>query len=259
MPLYCKPSGQGHAVILLHGLLGLSDNLSLLAQALAAGYRVLQVDLVNHGRSPHAGGVNYRSMAADVLALMDEYAIERAAVIGHSMGGKVAMQLAADYPERIRCLVSVDIAPIAYPQRHNDIFVAMKEVQRLGVNSRREADEIMSDYLDEARVRQFLLKSLQKNAHGQWFWQCGLAEIIDSYPAICRAPQIDAPCHVPALFVRGGASDYILPPAEAVIGQLFAEAEIQTIDNASHWLHVEYPQLFHQLVLDFLEHNHVQD
>lgn len=258
MTLYCKAMGEGHAVILLHGLFGMADNLTALGNALSDNYHVLMPDAVNHGRSPHRFAADYPSMAADVMKVLDCHGHEKAAVVGHSMGGKIAMQMALDYPARIACLVAADIAPVAYQGHHQAVFAALQRVADAKPASRSEADELMAQHVDEPMVRQFLLKSLKKAIDGSWQWQLGLDEIVDSYPLINAAPVMQRPYDGPALFIRGAESDYISASAEPEIRRYFPAAELATLEGTGHWLHAEKPGPFNLLVKQFLEAHYVQ-
>lgn len=255
--LHYQELGEGQTIILLHGLLGMSDNLGGLARSLAKQYRVIVPDAVNHGHSPHAEIMNYSRMSQDVQQLMNDLQISQAAVLGHSMGGKTAMQLANDVPEKLSCLIVADIAPVAYPPReHLELFAAMKIVEQSTIHSRRDADAILQEQGIEAlSVRQFLLKNLYKNAQEKWQWRCGLEHLIANYGPICAAPDISQAYNKPCLFIKGGRSEYILPEHRPMIEQGFPNAELFTIEQAGHWLHAEYPDIFSQKVEQFLQEN----
>lgn len=257
--LTIKTYGQGADIILLHGLLGMSDNLGALARALSEHYRVIVPDAMNHGQSPHRVEVNYPRLALDVVELMAHLGISSAAVLGHSMGGKTAMQLANDFPEKVAALIVADIAPVVYPARyHLSVFAAMREVEKAEVSSRQAADQVLADAgIVELPMRQFLLKNLKRHENGQWFWQCGLDNIVAGYPAICAAPLLTQTFTKPSLFIRGGASEYVEDASIPVIKRYYPAAQIETIANASHWLHAEYPQQFAGLVTAFLEQHYV--
>lgn len=252
-----KSLGQGKTVILLHGLLGMSDNLMSLAKVLAEQYHVVLPDAVNHGQSPHQKEVDYDSMALDVKQLMQHLAISEAAVLGHSMGGKTAMQLAINFPELVNCLVVADIAPIEYPAReHLTYFSAMQAVERESIASRKDADEILLQQgVKSLPLRQFILKNLKRDDAGHWFWQCGLREMIDNYVTICQAPALRAVYNKPSLFIHGGASKYVEQQDIPIIQRYFPQSELFTIEGASHWLHAEYPDVFANKVLEFLARN----
>ena len=247
---------QSPAVVLLHGLFGMSDNLMGTARAVAAempNCRIIVPDLINHGHSPHRGGMSYVEMAADVLALMDAQAVASAHIVGHSMGGKVAMQLAMQAPERVRSLTVVDIAPVAYPPRHTDILQAMQVVAEADIQRRQEADAILAKYVPEPALRQFFMKNMARNEEGAWCWRFGLNEITNAYESICDAPIFVQPFQGSTLFIKGELSDYILDEHSAVIQQFFPQAEFSVIADAGHWLHAEQPLLFHRQVLRFIE------
>lgn len=253
--LHYQELGEGEPVILLHGLLGMSDNLGSLARTLAKKYRVIVADAINHGHSPHASYMDYPSMSQDVQALMAQLNIDKAAILGHSMGGKTAMQIAADAAEKLHCLIVADIAPIEYPPReHPELFAAMKQVETAPVQSRRDADKVLQEHgVETLFVRQFLLKNLYKNEQEQWVWRCGLDNLINNYLAICQAPDMHKAYQGPSLFIRGERSDYIQSKDIALIDQHFPQATYAFIEGAGHWLHAEKPELFANYVLEFLQ------
>lgn len=252
MLLNYKEFGNGQPLIILHGLLGSLDNWQSIARELGRNYKVYTVDLRNHGKSPHSDTMNYEAMASDVLALMDKLGLLHAHIIGHSMGGKVAMYFALHYPERVDKLVVVDIAPKAYSRGHDQIFKALFSIDPAMIDSRSEADEQIQVYIPEPAVRLFLLKNLARDADGHFYWKMNLEVIYKNYEAIIEAIASPWPYPKPVLFLRGGKSAYIRAEDELSITDLFAQATIQTIPNAGHWLHAEAPQLFIARVTDFL-------
>src|SRR5690554_3994276 len=255
--LYYKILGEGEPIILLHGLLGMSDNLGSLAKTLADDYKVISIDAINHGESPHQAVISYDSMADDVLLVMDRLGIEKAAILGHSMGGKTAMQIAINAPDRVSRLIVADIAPVIYPASyHKDLFAAMKAVSKEVINSRKDADSILEkNGVSTLGVRQFLLKNLKRNEQGQWVWQCALDNLIANYPAISAAPTLRNGYQGASLFIKGGASDYVKDSHLPIIEQTFPQSIVRAIEGASHWLHAEYPQQFADLVYHFLQQN----
>lgn len=249
---YGSYSDQHPTLIFLHGLLGSSSNWHSLARGLSERFHVLVPDQRNHGRSPHDDDVSYAALARDLAQLIDEQGLESALLIGHSMGGKAAMWLALEQPERVTGLVVVDIAPVAYPNRFATIYEALHAVDRTPVASRTEADAILARFLDEPALRQFLLQNLQ-HAGGAWAWRMnlaaltrGMAEIVD-FP-VSNQPVYDGPC----LFIHGGQSDYVQPEARPVIRRLFPRAVIRDIPQAGHWVYAEQPQVFSALLAEFL-------
>lgn len=255
--LYYKVLGEGEPIILLHGLLGMSDNLGSLAKTLAEDYKVIAIDAINHGESPHQAVVSYNSMADDVIAVMDKLGFNKAFILGHSMGGKTAMQLAINAPERVSALIVADIAPVEYPTSyHTDLFAAMKAVSQEIIHSRKDADSILEKHgVNTLGVRQFLLKNLKRDEQGQWAWQCALDYLIANYPAVSAAPALGEGYPGPSLFIKGGASNYVQEEHLPIIAQYFPQSTVKEIQGASHWLHAEYPQVFAQYVLDFLADN----
>jgi esterase len=235
-------------VILLHGLFGDLDNLGNLARELATSHQVIQVDLPNHGGSPHSAEMSWPQMCTELLALLDQHGWQQVCLIGHSLGGKLAMQFALRYPHRVTQLVVVDIAPVTYSPRHNQVIAALQAVAK-GVDiSRKEAEAIMVPWLTEPGVRQFLLKSYQPMQG----WRFNLPALVDNYPALMAWDLVSGHFDGPTLFIKGGLSDYLLAEHQAGILQLFPAAKARIIPDAGHWLHAEKPLLFNKLVVDFL-------
>ncbi len=241
---------RGDWVLLLHGLFGSGDNLGALAKALMADFRVVQIDLRNHGRSPHTESMTFEAMAADIARLQDTLGISDSHVVGHSLGGRVAMQLALSRPARVRSLIVADIAPVAYAPHHVAILNALQSADLKDIVSRNDVDAQLASSIADMGTRQFLLKSLYKEGD-HWRWRFNLPVLEASYPNITRA-QHGEPFLKPALFIKGGASDYILPKYEDAMRALFPGFELQTIADAGHWLHGEKPVEFNAIARDFL-------
>lgn len=252
MELHSRLHGHGPPLVLLHGLFGSNENFGAVARALAGGFTIYGLDLRNHGRSPHGEAMDYAALAADVRDTMDGHALSSAHVLGHSLGGKTAMELALSHPERVRRLVVVDIAPVAYPPRHDVELEAMRGLEPDTITSRREADDRLADAVPDPGVRQFLLKNLVRAGAG-FAWRIPLETIVEQYPQIAAAPPSPGRYDGPTLFVRGGESDYLPDDAERVIRQRFPAARIGTVAGAGHWVHVEAPERFVELVRGFLE------
>ncbi|MFM5482182.1 alpha/beta fold hydrolase [Aeromonas veronii] len=247
-----KEQGQGPAVILIHGLFGSLDNLGLLARALCEQYRVISVDLRNHGASFHGSEMSYPAQAADILTLMDRLNIADATLIGHSMGGKVAMQVAKLAPARVSRLVVADMAPVAYPHsRHQNVFAGLNATLHTPPQSRSEAEAILAEHVEIAGVRQFLLKSFAKGESG-WGWRFNVPALERNYANIMGWPDPQSRFEGPALFIKGGDSDYMLPAHTETVMAQFPAAKARVIAGTGHWLHAEKPVLFNKLVVDFL-------
>ena len=252
MLLNYKQTGSGPAVVIIHGLFGSLENLNVIAKALSEHYTVINVDLRNHGASFHNAQVSYPAMAQDVIHLLDELNISKAHIVGHSMGGKVAMQVAMLDETRVDKLVVLDIAPVDYHPRHNSIIKALQSVQEQRGNSRGEADLIMKEFIDEIGVRQFLLKSLSKFENG-YAWKFNLNTIVENYSKIISNINETHSCQCDTLFIKGNNSDYILPEHREAIVSLFPNSKAKVIHGAGHWLHAEKPQAVNRSIIDFLQ------
>jgi len=251
MELHARVVGDGPPLILLHGLFGSNENLGGVARALSDRFSVYGLDLRNHGRSPHGRRMDYTTLANDVRETMDAHALDSAIVLGHSLGGKTAMELALSAPERVARLVAVDIAPIDYDRRHDQELDALHGLDLATIRSRRDADEALTEQIPTTAIRQFLLKNLVRGEDG-FEWRVPLDTIYAEYEHIAAAPASEGPYKGPALFVRGGRSDYLPADAKPAIHQRFPNARIETIPDAAHWVHVDAPEAFLKLVRRFL-------
>ena len=252
MELNYHRSGSGPTLIILHGLFGSWENWRAQIKKLAEHYDVIAPDLRNHGGSPHAEEIDYALMADDLIELMDRLGIEQALLLGHSMGGKVAMQLALEHPSRVQKLIVADIAPVAYGDHHQEVFQGLFNVDLAQLRSRADADAQLAEYIDSAAVRAFLLKNLQRSRDGVFSWKMHLQALYDSYQNISAAPSAEGQYDGPVLFIKGGASDYLLPQHAAAIKARFPHAQYKIIDGAGHWLHAEKPAAFNRLLERFL-------
>ena len=252
MQLHFKASGQGRAVILLHGLFGSADNWHHIALRLAESFHVFAVDQRNHGQSPHSDAMNYPLMAGDVNEFMMSRGLETAAVIGHSMGGKTAMQFALQFPERVEKLIVADMAPRGYAPAHGKIFAVLLALDLKSFLTRQQIEDALAPEIPDLVLRRFLLKNLGRNSAGEFFWKINLRGVAENYLQLGRPVSAPVPFAKPVLFIRGGKSDYIKPADEPLICELFPQVEIQTIPNAGHWVHADAPDAFLRLALDFL-------
>ncbi|WP_202303791.1 esterase [Dryocola clanedunensis] len=236
------------SIVLIHGLFGSLDNLGVLARDLGKDHTLLQIDLRNHGLSERSEEMNYPAMAQDVVETLDEYGIEKAIVIGHSMGGKVAMALTSIAPERIDKLVLIDIAPVDYHvRRHDEIFAAINAVSEAGIKTRSQAAALMREHIKEEGVIQFLLKSFADGA-----WKFNVPVLWNEYEQIVGWQTLPAWDH-PALFIRGGDSPYVDEShREALLAQ-FPKARAHVIAGAGHWVHAEKPDAVLRAIHRFID------
>lgn len=249
--LHFQASGEGLPVVLLHGLFGSGSNWRRQARELAKRYRVLLPDLRNHGRSPHAPSMDYQAMADDVTGLLDAEALDKIALVGHSMGGKVAMTLALTRPERVAALVVADIAPVAYGPHLRGYVDAMRELHPAAIGSRTEADQALASSVAEPMVRQFLLTNLEHRTEG-YRWRIPLDILAGQMPLIEGFPELTANFSGPTLFIHGGRSHYVTQARHEIIRRLFPHTELECIPQAGHWLHVEAPEQFAERLAGFL-------
>jgi pimeloyl-ACP methyl ester carboxylesterase len=219
---------------------------------MAARFKVFAVDQRNHGSSPHSPEMSYALMAADLEEFMQTQGLTRAHVMGHSMGGKTAMQFALSYPDRVEKLVVVDMAPRAYSPRHGKILDALLSLDLLGFQTRKQIEEALAPAIPELGTRQFLLKNLTRTTGESFRWRLGLREIHHSYAHLSEALTSDRPYEKPVLFLRGEHSDYLREDDLSLIRELFPKAELRTIPSAAHLLHVENPVAFLRTVIGFL-------
>jgi len=252
-------TGTGAPLIVLHGLFGSLDNLGGIARRLEDSWQIHALDLRNHGSSPHTPEVSYPTMADDVVAYMDAQGLKKASILGHSMGGKVAMQVALSHPQRVKAVIAADIAPVSYPPRHDEILDGLNNLDLAVVNSRRDADKQLAEYVDIPGVRQFLLKNLERTPEDQQIggqprfrWRLNLPAIDACYANIAAGPEGNGPFDGPVLFIKGGDSPYIQEQHQQMIRSLFPAAELKIIAGTGHWLHAEKPDTFATLCRRFL-------
>jgi len=253
MKLNYKEFGQGDPIIILHGLFGTSDNWQTLAKKLAENYSVYIIDQRNHGRSPHDDEFNYKVMAEDLKEFMENHWIYSARIIGHSMGGKTAMQLATDYPDMVEKLVVVDIANETYEGGHEIIFNALLDLDLKKTESRKEANAFLQSQIEDFGVRQFLLKNLTRNKEGRYVWKMNLPVIHENYQAILSKIDVDEVFEGATLFVKGGLSEYITETNFESTKDYFPNAKLETIKNVGHWVHAEAPKELLEILEKFLE------
>jgi esterase len=250
--LHVIEAGHGEpTLVLLHGLFGSARNFGLVQREFASRRRTIALDLRNHGASPHDATMRYADMAADVMRALDRMSALPAILLGHSMGGKVAMQAALTHAESVARLIVADIAPITYPPHYRDIANAMLAMPLVSGMTRAEADAALTQSVPDAAMRAFLLQNLQVGKAPAW--RIGLGEIVAAFGEIegWDAP-VDAHYGGPTLFVAGATSKYIQPEHRPIIRSWFPSARFVTLKNAGHWLHADNPSGFIAVVEAFL-------
>lgn len=256
MQLFYRTYGKGTPFIILHGLFGISDNWVTFAKKIAElGYQVFVIDQRNHGQSPHSPNFNYLALVDDLFEFIDEHELENAVILGHSMGGKVAMRFALENPDYLSKLIVVDISLRHYPPRdyHLKVIRAMKKVDFSIVKDRPEVEAILAEDIESPRIRQFIMKNLYRKEKDVLAWRMCLDAIANNLDAMFDGIEPERPLNKPTLLVRGGKSDYVLDSDIEPIEKAFPQALIKTIPNATHWVHAEEPALFYKYVVDFLE------
>lgn len=252
--LYSNIIGEGHPLLILHGFLGMSDNWKTLGSQFAKmGYQVHLIDQRNHGKSFWSEDFNYDILAEDLARYMDHHDIKSACILGHSMGGKTAMNFASTYPERTYKLIVADIAPKFYPPHHQYIIDALMALPLDSLKSRSAADYELAKYLHDWGIRQFLLKSLHWVEKGRLDFRFNLKVLSRKMEEIGDALEATAFYKGPVLFLRGSRSEYIQDSDLPLIKNHFPNAYMETVEDAGHWLHAENPQEFIQFAKVFLK------
>lgn len=270
--LYLTQSGEANInngkppVVLLHGLFGMGRNLGGIARELSNDYAVFAFDLPNHGRSPHSDVMTISSMADDVLAMLDHLGLAAVNVLGHSLGGKVAMSLALRYPSRVHKMIVADIAPVTYPAKHDVILASLGAIDVQQATSRAEVQQLLQAAIEDKPTCQFLMQNLEKTEQ-DFRWRMNLSAIINNYAELRQGLFLedddfsdgrnDSAGHrafeKPVLFIAGENSNYIKPEYKTLSRALFPNCVFKEVAGAGHWLHAEKPEAFNALVLEFFE------
>ena len=253
MDLFYHSRGKGKTIIILHGLFGNSDNWQSLAKRFSEESRVITVDQRNHGRSFHHETFNYDVMVEDLKNLYNSLYLEKAILIGHSMGGKTAMKFALKNPEKVDKLIVVDIAPKQYPVHHDKIIDALCELDIEKFEKREELDQELARAIPNFTVRQFLLKNLVRDRHNRLKWRINLPAIKKNLVRVGEEIKGPEDYTGPTLFVAGKLSNYINPEDESFIKKLFPKATFTYFKNAGHWIHADAPDAFYDLVTSFIK------
>lgn len=250
MKLHYRELGEGQPFIILHGLFGFSDNWQSHAKKLAEYFRVILVDLRNHGHSDWSDDFSYDLMADDVYELIEDLELSDVILVGHSMGGKVAMRLAQLHEEVLAKLIVVDMGIKEYPMHHEHIIAGIRSVDIDHIKARREAEEQLGKFIDSYGIKQFLLKNIYWKEKGKLAWRMNIDVLEREMPEILKALP-EGEVSIPTLFIRGELSNYILDEDIPSIEDQFIDSEVVTIPDAGHWVHAEAPELFLNQLLSF--------
>ena len=252
MKLFYRQYGSGPPLLLLHGLLGSSDNLHSIALGLQDRFEVFVPDLRNHGRSPHSEGFSYPLMASDISELVKHLDLKKVNLVGHSMGGKVAIEFALAYPDVLQHLVVVDITPGRTAPRYRNHLKALLDMDLSSVHSRSDAERMFSAHINDRMIMLFLLKNLKKAAAGEFGWKANLPAIAAHYDAIWTELEGKRSWLGPSLVIRGSRSDTVADRRLAELYEYLPNAQIETVMDTGHWLHTEATEKFISLVAGFL-------
>ncbi|MBN24049.1 MAG: alpha/beta hydrolase [Alteromonadaceae bacterium] len=229
-------------LLLIHGLFGSLDNLAMLRRQLNKEFNIVSIDLPDHGKSQHSEQFSFPAYAQSVIHLLSTLEITKIHLVGHSLGGKIAMQMALSQPDLITTLTVLDIAPVTYEPRHENVFKSLLSVNLTEIDDRKDADKQMSEFVSEASVRQFLLKSLyQDNDSGHWHWRFNLALLDRDYPILSKGIDSEQKFSKPVLFLKGEKSDYLKASYTKQTTELFPDSRVRVISSVGHWLHAEKP------------------
>ncbi|GMM66886.1 alpha/beta fold hydrolase [Alteromonas sp. MTD1] len=235
-------------LILIHGLFGNADNLAGIKRHFESSYNIVSFDLPDHGESPWTDGFNVKEAAEAISNILKTLNISKTAVLGHSLGGKVAMALALNHPHLVSHLIVADIAPVSYQHSHQAVFDGLDAVPLANISSRKDAETAMREHIKEPGVRQFLLKSLYQNEEGTWAWRFNVAGLKSSYGHIIDWEQSSQQFDGVTLFIKGALSDYITSAHREDIARYFPKAKAHVIEGTGHWLHAEKPAAFNAIV-----------
>lgn len=253
MKLNYKTLGEGQPLLVLHGLFGSLDNWMTLAKHWSSSHEVWLIDQRNHGQSPHDPDFSYPQMARDLHDFIHDHQIENPNILGHSMGGKTAMEFAINYPDLLNKLIVIDIAPVKYKVHHYAIIDALESVNLSAIKSRKEADLVLQSKISDFGTRQFLLKNLYWKTKEELSWRFNLNVIKNQIVPISEWAISDGKFNHSSLFIRGGRSEYVLDRYEDKIKEKFPNYEMKTIEQAAHWVHAEAPNEVYTMVSNFIK------
>ncbi len=244
--------GKGQPLLILHGFLGMSDNWKTLGVKFAKKYQVHLIDQRNHGRSFHADEFDLELLVEDLHSYIKNHKLHNVNLLGHSMGGKVAMLFAVTHPNLVHKLIVADISPRAYKPHHQQILEALNAVNFQIQNTRKKVEEILKVYIKDTGILQFLLKNVYWKNKEELAYRFNLSSLTENYPEVGEALPSFTEFTGATLFLKGENSDYITENDEPLIKAHFENAKIVTVKNAGHWLHAENPTQFYNEVVRFL-------
>ncbi len=255
MKLFYRNYGEGQPLVILHGIFGISDNWVTIGRRLAERFEVFIPDQRNHGQSPHSDTFNYYALVEDLFEFLDDHELRNPILIGHSMGGKVAMNFALEYPRRVDKLIVVDMSMRKYPprQEHLEILQAMREIDFNTVSTREEVEEIIAKRIKSERVRLFILKNIYRINAERMAWRLNIEGIYNNIDNVFEGIESGYTYNEPTLFIKGGVSNYIQEEDYKTIPKNFPKAEFITIEGASHWVHADKPDELCAVFSEFLE------
>ncbi|MBZ9632410.1 alpha/beta fold hydrolase [Salegentibacter sp. LM13S] len=246
--------GEGKPLLILHGFLGMSDNWKTIGNKLAEEkeFQVHLIDQRNHGKSPHTDEHSYELMAEDIKEYCDQNSLSNIILMGHSMGGKTAMLAATEYPNLVEKLIVVDIAPKYYEPHHQQILKGLTALEEANLESRQEADSLLSEFISEKPIRLFLLKNLNRKSEGAYCLKVNLETLKNNIEEVGKSLAQDKTFNGPTLFIKGGNSNYIREEDKPEIKKQFPKVQFKEIANAGHWVHAEKMTEFYKAMVDFL-------
>ncbi|HIA36647.1 MAG TPA: alpha/beta fold hydrolase [Flavobacteriales bacterium] len=252
MRLNFKKLGQGPPLLILHGLFGSGNNWKTIAKSFIDHFEVYLIDLRNHGKSPHSDAFNYDLMAEDIDELLRDNGLKRVNILGHSMGGKVAINFSLRNPDKVLKLIVIDIGIKEYPVKDIEMLEALMKMDFNKILTRQDADKCLAKAVSEFNVRQFLLQNLYWTKDRKLAWKMNLKALVKRIDEIGKPQFSDKPFINPCLFVKGSDSDYVLDEDREEIDRVFTNCEIRSISGANHWVHIDKPREFLAIISDFL-------
>jgi esterase len=254
MKLAFRKIGSGKPLFILHGLFGSSDNWQTLAKRFAESFTVYLIDLRNHGHSPHSNDFSYELMSNDLLELINGERLEKVNLLGHSLGGKTAMFFTVAHPDKVEKMIVVDIGPKKYPVTNQFVVDALDKFDPQNLASRKEAETLLSQYIDEEGTKQFLLKNLYWDDNQKLQWRFNFPSLKANIKVVGDATPMPAnPIEIPVLFLKGEKSDYIFPSDIKLMKSIFPSAQLEVIPGAGHWVHADQPTAFSDAIFKFLK------